>query len=243
MRGERCEEISAWLVDFADSDLPEPDRGRVEAHVSDCAACRAELGRLHRSLELARSVWQENASRALSLASIQSPRVAARGLYVPTRIPLSAQGSISSRRLVAAAAAGAAAVLVVLGAWLLWRPGGGGEVASVPSVPSVRDGGPEGAVEMSPGGAAPAGEVEGSSGGRSPAGNTAPPEDLDVEAIIAREGRAARLAAAIAFLATEPSLKEYRERAERYLQETYPEAAAARPAGPPEKLPVKEPKS
>ncbi len=131
-------------------------------------------------------------------------------------------------------------MLVVLGAWLLWRPGGGSEVASVPS---VRQSGPAVAVGKPTGVASPAEAEKGSSGGASPAGAKAPPEDLDVEAIIAREGRAARLAAAIALLATEPSLKEYRERAERYLQEAYPEAAAARPAGPAGKLPIKEPKS
>jgi hypothetical protein len=131
-------------------------------------------------------------------------------------------------------------VLLVLGAWLLWRPGGGSDIASVPS---VHQGGPARGQEKFSGGTSPAGAEKASGAGASSAGNNPPAEDLDVEAIIAREGRAARLAAAIAFLATEPSLKEYRERAERYLQETYPEATAARPAGPAGKLPVKEPKS
>jgi len=221
MRRESCEEISAWLVDFADGELPEHERGRVETHVSHCAACRAELGRLRRSLELAQSVWQE----AAAAVAAPCPPLAAR------------DGSLMSLRRVATVAACAAAVLVVLGTWLLWRPRGGSEVAS------VRQSGPAGGVEKSNGGASLPGGEKGSNGEASPAVGKARPEDLDVEAIIAREGRAARLAAAIALLATEPSLKEYRERAERYLREAYPEAAAARPAGPAEKLPIEEPKS
>ena len=46
-------------------------------------------------------------------------------------------------------------------------------------------------------------------------------EEIDVEEIIAREARAARLAVAVELLASQPGLEEYHERAGRYLAETY----------------------
>ena len=68
--------------------------------------------------------------------------------------------------------------------------------------------------------------------------------DLDVEAYVAREGRKARLQASIAILATEPSLKEYKERAERYLFDAYPETAPGDESGKaPVQVPPKETKS
>lgn len=58
--------------------------------------------------------------------------------------------------------------------------------------------------------------------------NQAPPEvqkieanENDVEAIIAREVRRARLAVAVELLASQPGLEEYRDQAEQYLRETY----------------------
>jgi hypothetical protein len=65
------------------------------------------------------------------------------------------------------------------------------------------------------------------------------PEEIDVEEYIAREGRKARLQASIAILATEPSLKEYKERAERYLAEAYPETA---PGGQMPAVPLQVPR-
>jgi anti-sigma factor RsiW len=44
---------------------------------------------------------------------------------------------------------------------------------------------------------------------------------IDVEEYLAREARAARLAASLEVLASQPELEEYRRRAERYLLETY----------------------
>ncbi len=69
-------------------------------------------------------------------------------------------------------------------------------------------------------------------------------EEVDYEALIAREGRSARLAAAAELLATQPGLEHYNRQARRYLVEAYPGTAAAnriaRPAVP---HPVKEPES
>jgi len=72
---------------------------------------------------------------------------------------------------------------------------------------------------------------------------TSDADDRDLAAAIAREARAARLAASIALLATEPSLAPYRVRAEQYLAEVDPGRAAGRKPGPAAPSSVKEPKS
>lgn len=69
-------------------------------------------------------------------------------------------------------------------------------------------------------------------------------EDVDVEALIAREGRSARLAASARLLATQPGLELYRRRAERYLSEAYPSTTAAHSLIEQNvPIPVKEPES
>lgn len=69
-------------------------------------------------------------------------------------------------------------------------------------------------------------------------------DDVDIEALIAREGRSARLAAAARFLGSQPGLEQYRKQAERYLAEAYRGTAAAGGASPPPPLPpTKEPES
>ena len=52
-------------------------------------------------------------------------------------------------------------------------------------------------------------------------------DDVDVEALLAREAQSARLAASARFLATQTSLKEYQEQAERYIAEAYGDTRAA----------------
>lgn len=46
-------------------------------------------------------------------------------------------------------------------------------------------------------------------------------EDEEIEAVIARQGRVARLQVSARLLATQPGLEEYRDRAQRYLADTY----------------------
>ena len=53
-------------------------------------------------------------------------------------------------------------------------------------------------------------------------------EEVDAMEYIAREGRAARLAASMQMLATEPNLKAYKDNAERYLRENYADTTAVR---------------
>jgi anti-sigma factor RsiW len=69
-------------------------------------------------------------------------------------------------------------------------------------------------------------------------------QEADVEALIAREVRSARLAASARLLATQPGLEEYTSQAERYLAEAYRGTAAVN--GTPSPLPsppIKEPES
>ena len=56
-------------------------------------------------------------------------------------------------------------------------------------------------------------------------------DEEDVETIVSREARAARLAVAVELLAGQPGLEEYHQEAERYLVETY--GAADRPSHDP----------
>jgi hypothetical protein len=72
------------------------------------------------------------------------------------------------------------------------------------------------------------------------------PDDADIETYIDRQTRAARLAAAVDLLATEPSLKEYKDEAQRYLARAYPDADLGKNSPqPPIGIPTssKEPKS
>ena len=63
--------------------------------------------------------------------------------------------------------------------------------------------------------------------------DTPPAEAIDVEALIAREVRSARLAASARLLATQPGLEQYHREAERYLAETYSGTAAVDGTLPP----------
>jgi predicted anti-sigma-YlaC factor YlaD len=56
-------------------------------------------------------------------------------------------------------------------------------------------------------------------------------KEIDVMEYIAREGRAARLAASMQMLATEPNLKQYKDNAERYLRENYADTTAVKMLG------------
>jgi anti-sigma factor RsiW len=47
---QACAELRAELVAFLDEELAPEARARVEAHLADCAACRAELERLWKAL-------------------------------------------------------------------------------------------------------------------------------------------------------------------------------------------------
>ena len=194
MNPKSCDLTAELLVPYADGELSAADARRVADHLADCPDCRAELGLLGRSLELAREVWQESAARAPVLET------------TPIR---------PKRRWIAAAACVAACAVVLLltaGPWLFSRWESHRQVNTPDEVEQpVRP------------------ELV---------------EKIDVETLIAREVRSARLAAAAELLASQPGLEQYAREAERYLAEAYRGTAAANGTiPPPPSPPIKEPKS
>jgi hypothetical protein len=203
------------LADFSDGDLSDAEARWVAAHLGECPECRSELRMLERSLELARSIWQEDAARGVldQRAETHLLRLGegwGEGFVAGTRDAGRTRAAI---RLVACVAA---VLLLAAGAWWLWpaRPGGESDrpelagplerPASEPVSParqSSTKGSPVTAPDRSP---------------DDPAS-----EDPDVEALIARAGRAARLAASAELLAVQPGLEQYRAQADRYLAEAY----------------------
>ena len=59
MTDPSCSEVQDALVKSSDDELPPAEAARIAGHVAHCAACRAELQLLRRSLELAQQVWCE----------------------------------------------------------------------------------------------------------------------------------------------------------------------------------------
>ena len=113
-----------------------------------------------------------------------------------------------------------AAVLLAVGAWLFWGAGPGDEL------PPTELAGPlERPVNwsVSPEKKSPA-EAPDARGRQEETEEPAPAprcEDADVETLIARVGRAARLGASAELLAAHPGLEPYRAQTDRYLAEVY----------------------
>src|SRR3990172_9776939 len=61
---EYCKEIADMLVDYADGQLSAEESTRVTAHLAECDDCRTLLNGLHKSLELAQVIWEDNLSQA-----------------------------------------------------------------------------------------------------------------------------------------------------------------------------------
>jgi len=214
MSSQACDTVRELLVDYGDGELSAAEAGRVAAHLAECPECRAELRVLERSLELAQSVWRESAAQSVLEESTGTPPLPlgegwGEGFF--QRIP-------DRRRTQAAVAVVAcvAAVLLAAGSWLFWHALPGGELdptklAAPLEHPASQ---PVSRGRKSPTILSTATETE-----ESP---PAPPsEDPDVETLIARVGRAARLAASAELLAAHPGLEPYRARADRYLAEVY----------------------
>jgi len=73
-----------------------------------------------------------------------------------------------------------------------------------------------------------------------------PAVEIDIEELIAREGRSARLAATVELLTGQPGLERFKDQAERYLVETYGGTVTVGPVVPAvdsSPLPNKEPQS
>lgn len=72
MSANRCEDIAAKLVDYADDELSARDSSVVADHLAQCAGCRARLKALRRSLELARVVWADSEMKTVGAAPVSS---------------------------------------------------------------------------------------------------------------------------------------------------------------------------
>ena len=145
------------------------------------------------------------------LASLERSLELARYLWdeAAARAPSTDSGGLSTRRVTrrtrAAVAVAACAMLLLLaaGAWWLVRGGRPSEDDPIRVAVPVP---PTGQAEEPP--------------------PVAPAEDRDIDAVIARAGRAAELAASVRLMATQPGLQPFRQRAEHYLARTYRDTPA-----------------
>ncbi len=60
---ESCDNFAEMLVDYADCRLSAEQSAKVAEHLTECDHCRRLLDGLHRSLELAQVIWQDNLSQ------------------------------------------------------------------------------------------------------------------------------------------------------------------------------------
>jgi predicted anti-sigma-YlaC factor YlaD len=220
MNERSCRIITKMLVDYSDGELAEAEGQEVEVHLVDCPDCRSELRRLDRSLALAKETWSELAAEAAIVPRKSTAWAAEEG---------SVRSRHGRRRLAIAAltAACAAALLLMFNAQWFSSAHRDRQVAQPDAVQ------PTGRVTTQTAGSAPAKPF---------------PDDTDIQTYIDRQARAARLAAAIELLATEPSLKEYQDEAQRYLARAYPDADLGKnspqpPSGSGAASSSKEPKS
>jgi hypothetical protein len=227
------------LVDYSDGELSEAEAGEVMTHLAECPECRAELRMLQRSLELARSVWQNSAAQSVLEKCAETAPVHPRDKWAETPPrPLGGKlaqtpprpsredwgegflaGIRDPRRIQAAvglAACVAAVLLAAAGAWLFWHGRSGRELDQTElAAPLERPAGrPVSPAKQPSTRDRPVRQTD-----RSPVSGAS--EDRDVEALIARAGRAARLAAAAELLAAQPGLEQIGAEADRYLAEAY----------------------
>ena len=206
MTSKSCNSIIALLTEYADGELPAADARRVADHLADCPDCREELRLLSRSLDLAREVWQESAAGAAApgTASAKQWHTLAQSTASAKQWHTPVRGTASRTRRVYAAACLASCVALLLLAAGPWLFSHWLSRTEV----GIND------------------EIE-------PPGRPQLIQEADVEALIAREVRSARLAAAAELLATQPGLERYRREAERYLAEAYRGTAAVNGTPPP----------
>ncbi|MCK4624717.1 MAG: zf-HC2 domain-containing protein [Phycisphaerae bacterium] len=111
MNKQRCQSIREMLVGYADGELAPALTGKVTEHLAACPSCRREAENLRRSLELARSLWDEASDR---VSDVQVPPAA--GISVNRDLSMFRAGRMSVRRRSRAWQAAAAVLVVALGA-------------------------------------------------------------------------------------------------------------------------------
>ena len=97
---ESCDNFAEMLVDYADGRLPAEQSTKVAAHLAECDHCRTLLDGLHRSLELAQVVWEDNLSQTTETIRIPAraqtrrrswPRYAAAAILIASAISITSR--------------------------------------------------------------------------------------------------------------------------------------------------------
>ena len=72
MNRDPCQTMEELLVDFADDALTGAEATRVREHVAQCPHCRATVEALRQSLEVAQTIWLDNAREVSRTGASQS---------------------------------------------------------------------------------------------------------------------------------------------------------------------------
>ena len=97
---ESCDNFAEMLVDYADCRLSGEQSSRVVEHLAECEDCRTLLDGLHRSLELAQVVWEDNLSQTTETIRIPAstrtrrrswPRYAAAAILIVSAISITSR--------------------------------------------------------------------------------------------------------------------------------------------------------
>ncbi len=203
MTKSNCETTRAILVDYADGELSDSAATDVRHHLSGCGSCRGELTRLHGSLEHARAIWKVSASAADCRRTLRGRRSSRleegsllSSLWPP---PTDCQKEPVWKARTAQAVASAttlAGILAVVAVIVLSRGVWLRDARGPTQDTTVHDAPPV---------SSPVVIVE----------------STEIEDLIARQARSAKLAASSEILASEPSLAEYRKQADVYLATAY----------------------
>lgn len=94
-----CREIDKMLVDYADGQLSAEQASRVAEHLAECEGCRGLLEGLHKSLELAQVIWQDNLGQTETIRIAAPARTSRRSWprYAAAAILIVSAISITSR--------------------------------------------------------------------------------------------------------------------------------------------------
>lgn len=111
MNEQRCQSIREMLVGYADGELEPTLAAEVTEHLAACPSCRRKVEYLHRSLELARGLWDEASDR---VSDVQVPPVS--GMSVNRDLLMFRAGRVSVRSWSRPWQAAAAVLVVALGA-------------------------------------------------------------------------------------------------------------------------------
>lgn len=96
---ESCDNFAELLVDYADGLLSAEQSIRVADHLSECDHCRMLAESLHKSLELAQVIWQDNLGQTETIRIAAPARTRRRSWprYAAAAILIVSAISITSR--------------------------------------------------------------------------------------------------------------------------------------------------